>query len=320
MADVQNNKTVFMFSGQGSQYYRMGFVLYEQRSIFKRYMQSMDSIVQELCGCSVVDELYHQGRARSESFARTLFTHPAIFMVEYALAQTLIESGIEPDLTLGASLGTFAAAAVSGCLTMEEALRTVILQAQLLEKFCAKGAMVAILAQQHVFNEQALSGISEIASYNFASHFVVSAKHDRAGEVEGFLRQRQLPFQRLQVSFAFHSQWIDEARIPFEAAINRRPSRPALIPMVCCAESRILDALPVGHQWAVARKPIRFQQTIASLEEGGSYHYIDVGPAGTLATFLKYSLDPSSESTKWPIMTPFGRELANIEAVVRERK
>jgi acyl transferase domain-containing protein len=113
-------RNVFMFSGQGSQYYQMGRALYEQGGTFARSMRAMDRIVQDL-GCpSVVNALYGD-QPKGAPFDDLVLSHPAIFMVEFALSQTLLEMGIEPHLTLGVSLGSVAASVLAGGLRMEEA-------------------------------------------------------------------------------------------------------------------------------------------------------------------------------------------------------
>ncbi|XOS93736.1 acyltransferase domain-containing protein [Brevibacillus laterosporus] len=53
-----NPSIVFMYSGQGSQYYQMGRALFEQNNIFRSYMYELDAKVRELIGVSVRSELY----------------------------------------------------------------------------------------------------------------------------------------------------------------------------------------------------------------------------------------------------------------------
>jgi acyl transferase domain-containing protein len=77
----------------------------------------------------------------------------------------------------------------------------------------------------------------------------------------------------------------------------------------------LLTDLPDDYFWTTVRDPIRFQETIMHLENNGAYRYIDVGPAGTLATFLKYSLSQSSRSTTHAILTTNGRDTENITAI-----
>ncbi|MEL7145697.1 MAG: acyltransferase domain-containing protein, partial [Bacteroidota bacterium] len=101
-------KTVFMFSGQGSQYYHMGSKLYDANPVFRREMDRLDAIVKAESGRSVVAELYNEQHKFSVPFLSLPLTHPAIFMVEYAMFKTLESEGITPDYVLGSSLGEFA--------------------------------------------------------------------------------------------------------------------------------------------------------------------------------------------------------------------
>lgn len=306
---------VFMFSGQGSHYFHMGKSLFEHNATFRRSMLDMDQFVRGRSGQSVLDTLYDERRGKGDAFDRTALTHPAIFMVEYALAQTLMEQGVVPDLTLGVSLGAAAAATVSGCMRLEDALEGVMLQADALESHCQPGGMIAILSTPEPRLLAGLGEECEIASFNFPGHFVLAAQRASLAPIQAALRERNLTFQPLPVSFAFHSRWIDAARPCIERNQAALPRKPAAIPMACCAHARVLTQLPENYFWNVAREPIRFQHTIAELEKNGPYRYLDLGPSGTLATFLKYSLQPGSRSTAQAVLSPFGGELRNLSAI-----
>lgn len=71
--------------------------------------------------------------------------------------------------------------------------------------------------------------------------------------------------------------------------------------------------------WGTVRKPIEFERTIAELEKRGPRYYVDVGPAGTLATFLKYALPSTSVSKMYSILSPFGMELKNYDRLTSDR-
>jgi acyl transferase domain-containing protein len=312
---VSNGKTVFMFSGQGSHSFQMGRELFEHNDVFREWMIRLDGLALQLSGERVVDAIYSRGK--TDVFDRTLHTHPAIFMVEYALAQCLLQSGVVPDMTLGASLGSFAAAAIAGFISVEDAMAAVIQQAAAFEATCEQGGMIAVLADQQLYAQDFLREHSELAAINFASHFVVSAPQSKVAAIERALNQRDVTHQRLAVSFAFHSRWIEDARPPFEsfiASIRRAKGR---LPLACCQQAALLAELPEDFFWRAVRQPIRFQETIAALERHGASRYIDVGPTGTLATFAKYCLPPGSRSTTHTILTPFGRDLSNLSALLR---
>lgn len=308
-------KTVFMFSGQGSHYFRMGQDLFEHDAAFREWMLRLDDLVSSLCGERVVDAIYSPGDR--ETFDRTLQTHPAIFMVEYSLAQSLIRAGLEPDIVLGASLGSFAAATLAGFMRMEDALAAVVQQAAAFEACCDRGGMIAVLADPTLYAQPYLREQSELAALNFSSHIVVSAPQSHLTQIERSLGEHDVVYQRLPVSYAFHSQWIDDARAPFESFMRSICRSPGSLPLACCREATLLTELPNDFFWRVVREPIRFKDTIAALEQRGAHRYIDVGPAGTLATFAKYCLPSASQSTAHAIMSPFGNERRSMAALLR---
>jgi bacillaene synthase trans-acting acyltransferase len=311
---VSSLKTVFMFSGQGSQYLRMGRELFENNAIFRQSMLRLDTLAQMLGGEPIVETLY--SGAPGDRFDRTLLTHPAIFMVEYSLALCLINTGVQPDMTLGASLGSFAAATVGGFMDVEDAMGAVMQQAVTFESFCARGGMIAILSDPALFAERFLSAYSELAGVNFASHFVVSAQEASLDQIEATLRQREITHQRLAVSRAFHSRWIDAAQAPLASLMRSIRHTRGQLPLLCCERAQAVAELPEDFFWRVVRQPIRFRDTIAQLERSGPYRYIDVGPGGTLATFVKYALPAGSRSTAHGILTPFGQDQKNLAALL----
>ena len=304
--------TVFMFSGQGSQYFQMGRQLFEQNKIFRRWMLDLDEIARALTGCSVVAAIYASERSRGEVADEIAVTHPAIFMVQYAVAQSLIERGVYPDLVLGASLGSFAAASVAGLLSQSQALEAVIEQARAFKEKCEAGGMIAILASASLYQEAFLKDRSTLASVNFDSHFTISAEAKQLDQIEHMLQQRRINFQRLPVRFAFHSEDIDEAQERFTAYLDGMTSSEARMPLMCCSEVRPLRTIGKHYLWEVVRQPMRFQETIGLLEQQQPHRYIDVGPSGTLATFLKYGLARETRSTVHMTITPFGTDIKNM--------
>jgi len=309
-------ETVFMFSGQGSQYFHMGRALYDGNGTFREWMNRLDEVASQAAGTSVTAVLYSGAQKKGDLFDRTLLTHPAIFMVEYSLARCLIEAGVRPSLVLGASLGSFAAAAVAGFIDAGEALTAVIGQAKALEDCCEPGGMIAVLADPALFVEDFLSARSELAAINFSTHFVVSARQADLDGIEAALKRRAVDHQRLPVSFPFHSQWMDRAKASFQPFMRAMGRRQGQLPLVCCQKAAVLSELSDDYFWDVVRRPIRFRESAARVEQLGACRYIDVGPAGTLATFLKYGLPTTATSTVHSILTPFGFDQKNLAALL----
>ena len=138
-------KMVWMFAGQGTQYYQMGMELYESEPVFRQFMDRADLLVHELINESLVDIIYRPRADRFEPFHRLLHTHPAILIFECALAEVLLSRGFRPDYLLGYSLGEFACLVISEAISFEDALAATIKQAELVERCVPRGQMLAIL-------------------------------------------------------------------------------------------------------------------------------------------------------------------------------
>lgn len=314
----RSKPVIFMFSGQGSQYYNMGRELYESQPYFRAWLRKGDRLAQEWLGGSVLAELYDPARKKSDPFSCTRFSHPAIFLVEYSLAQTLIEQGLIPDYILGASLGSFAALAVAGVLTFEAALSAVIEQARCIETTCPAGGMVAILDDPALFEQTPwLWQQSTLAGINFDRHFVIAANSKTLMAIQTALRQTGITAQDLPVSYAFHSPGIDPAGAAYCGFLQQLPLHAAQRPFICCATATERVDFPDDYLWTVVRAPIRFQQTVTYLEGQQPWTYLDLGPSGTLATFVKYNLAGHSASEVFSIMTPFGRDLSHLNRLLR---
>jgi bacillaene synthase trans-acting acyltransferase len=284
-------RTVFLFAGQGAQHPQMGRELFERNHTFRAWMERLDAHARDLCGESIVAVLYDPKLSRDALLDELCISHPAIFMVEYALARATMAAGVWPDLVMGASLGSFAAASVADVFAPETALEAVIQQAAALEACSDSGGMMAILDApgNHL---PWLHGRCEVAAINFARHFVIAAPDRELASIETELKLRRVAFQRLPVRFPFHSAWIDGAESPFVSYCTGLRFAPPRIELVCSEQARVLHEIPQDFLWRVVRHPIRFADTVVGLASQEPFHYIDLSPSATLATFLRYMLPP----------------------------
>ena len=190
------NKNVFLFSGQGSHYYQMGEGLYRKEKRFKAYMDTLDRLPQELINRSIVDILYNENNKKSEAFTKTLYTNPAIFMVEYSLAKTLMDTGIIPDCLLGASLGEYVSLALAGVLPVEELLELLIHHGRVVEEKCEPGGMIGIIEEPVLYESVGLiHENSTMVGINFERHFVISGFKENMSRIQVYLKEKGKLFQ-----------------------------------------------------------------------------------------------------------------------------
>ena len=116
---------VFMFSGQGSQYVNMGRELYETEAIFRAQLDICAERLMPDLGVDLRALLYpheQESVAADRRLSRTRFTQPALFSIEYALAQWWMAHGITPTAMVGHSIGEYVAACLAGVFSLEDGL------------------------------------------------------------------------------------------------------------------------------------------------------------------------------------------------------
>ncbi len=303
---------VFMFSGQGSQYYRMGQELHESDEVFRTALRRYDAVAAGLLGESVLARIFDPDRRKNEPFLDTRLTHPAIVMIELALAETLRAKGVEPDHLLGSSLGEYTAAVVSGSIDAETCLRLLVRQAEGLHAG-PRGGMLAVITRPDGRDRlPALPGC-EVAARNYPGHIVVAGADADLDRAEAALRAADVLHQRVPVEYAYHSSLMDGALAECRAAFDGVAFAPPRIPWVSCVDGRLVERPDAEHFWRVARRPIEFERAMAAMRARGDFLYLDLGPSGTLHNFVRGNLPPGSRSRSLPLLSPFGHDPRSLE-------
>jgi bacillaene synthase trans-acting acyltransferase len=307
-----DRRIVFMFSGQGSQYHRMGDELYRNHPGFRRHMDRCEAIARPLLPGSITEILY-RGRGKGDPFERLLHTNPSLLAIQYSLAQVLMDSGLRPDYLLGYSLGEITASAVSGTMELEDAFRLVIGMARLVEEKTPPAEMMAILAAPEILEGfPALPPDCWITGRNFANHFVMAGLPGSIGELAQSLARGNHVIQKLPVKHGFHTRLIDPVAAEFRDLASGITLRPAAIPIVSSSRRGVLREPDAGYFWNLIRQPVDFERTVQGFLGTGDFLFIDAGPSGTLATFLKYLLPPGSRSAALQMMNQFGKDLSSL--------
>ena len=140
----------FVFPGQGTHYMGMGRELYDSFGAIREWMDKAAAVAD----FDLLDLLFH---GKEENLQKTRWQQPALFTMEYAMAQYLVSLGVTPSAMAGHSLGELTALCMAGVYSMEDGFRIVNMRARCMDKAAAMnmdpGVMAAVDAPLEMLNE-----------------------------------------------------------------------------------------------------------------------------------------------------------------------
>lgn len=308
------SRIVFMYSGQGSQYYGMGRELYATNAAFREAMDACNAIYRQMTSRDLIAELYDEANKRREMTDIGL-SHPAIFSIGYGLTQVMAHAGIRPDAVLGYSLGEYAASVAAGTLSHEHAMRTVIRQAGVFRSEAAGGGMLTVMAPVgHFHSHPELYRDTVIGSVNFDGNFVVSGSRAAIDDTRRGLDARAVVSMSLPVEYPFHSPLLAPIEGTFLRMFDGVPISPPSIAQYSSATGGRLERVEPSHYWKVTSQVVDFRAAIAAIADEGPCRFVDLGPTGTLSGFIKYGYGDRLEQIV--TINQFGRNAETVAGAI----
>ena len=312
----------FMFPGQGSQYVNMGRELYRSEPMFRESVDQCCRLLRNDLGLDLLEVIYPADGIDTESAAeqlkQTSLAQPAIFVIEYALAQLWMSWGIQPSCMIGHSIGEFVAACLAGVLSLEDALHLVAVRGRLMQTLPA-GTMLSVRASEAKVLPLLGPELS-LAALNAPSLCVVSGATPAVEALELELTRQGIVSRRLHTSHAFHSPMMDPIMDGFrEEAAKVKLSAPQ-IPYVSTVTGEWAlseDATQADYWTRHLREAVRFSAGVTRLNEKEDICYLEVGPGRVLATLARQNLTQPANRTIASSLPEPGSEADEIHSVLQ---
>lgn len=283
-------KTAFLFPGQASQKVGMGFDLYHDTDLGKKYFD----LANDIMGVDLRDIIFNDP---DESLRQTKFTQPAIYLVSVILGKLLLQKSIVPFATAGHSLGEYSALAISNAFSFEIGLKLVKLRAESMQKAgeIINGTMAAIIGLdkdtiEKICRQSNEKGIVVPANFNAPGQIVIS------GEVEAInyaINQAKKAGARkvieLNVSGAFHSPLMSYAKEALTDKLNSIEISDTNIPIYSNVTARPLTKREDIRESLIQQldNTVLWQDTILNMMQDGVDNFVEVGPGRVLQGLTK---------------------------------
>ncbi|WP_191761877.1 type I polyketide synthase [Komarekiella delphini-convector] len=274
-------KIAWLFTGQGSHYIGMGRQLYEQAPTFCQTIDLCNDILRSYLEIPLLEILYPT-TDENPLLNQTAYTQPALFAIEYALAQLWRSWGIKPDVVMGHSLGEYVAACVAGIFSLEDGLKLIAHRGRLMQQLASGGEMVSVNASLETVNQLIAPYTQKvaIAALNGPESIVISGESQAIGMLLNNLESQAIKTKVLQVSHAFHSPLMSPMLAEFEVVANQITYHQPQIPLISnVTGTRADDSITTAAYWVNhVRQPVKFAQSIETLHQQGYEVFLEIGP------------------------------------------
>lgn len=276
----------FVYPGQGVQTIGMGKDFYENsvgsRKIFDMANENLDFDIKKICF------------EENEKINDTEYTQAALVTTYLAITKAIEARGIKPQVAAGLSLGEYAAIAVAGGMTYEDAIKTVRYRGIYMNRAVPKGrgTMAAILGLDAETIDKVIDSIDgvSVANYNCPGQIVITGEKKAVLKAMEALKEAGArKTVELNVSGPFHSEFLKGAGQQLEELLKKIKLQKLSIPYVTNVTADYVNDISKTKSLLAKQvySPVRWEENIRNMIKNGVDTFIEIGPGKTIAGFLR---------------------------------
>ncbi|MBV8180531.1 MAG: type I polyketide synthase, partial [Mycobacterium sp.] len=302
----QGSGTVFVYSGQGSQWAGMGQRLLTEEPAFAAAIDELEPAFVEQAGFSLRDVL-----VAGEPVVGIERIQPVLVGMQLALTALWRSYGVEPTAVIGHSMGEVTAAVVAGALTSADGLNVIATRSKLMSRLSGQGAM-ALLELGAEDAEKLVADYPDItvAVYAAPQQTVIAGPPEQVDEAVAVVDAQGLLARRVEVDVASHHPTVDPILAELRIALAGLAPMTPKIPLISTVgqTNGVAPAFDADYWVVNLRNPVRFSQAVAAaFEKHGNHTFVEVSPHPLLTHGIGETLASASSSDRFIVTSAMKR-------------
>ena len=270
-------RTAFVFPGQGNQWPTMGADAYRQLPV---YRAEVDKCADAFVAAGVESPLPYLIDDLEPGTGSQIQTQAAQFTHAAGLAQVWRSCGIEPDITVGHSLGEVAAAYTADAITLADGVAVVIARAKVVDGLPGRYGMavLGISADEAEKLIAKTSGWLELSVVNADTSVVVSGDRDAIATIVTAAEEQGMFAREIAVNFPAHTSALDALHAELLTLLPRGQFTDAAVQFIGSATG---DVVAPGTDFADywyrnLRNTVRFDRAVAAALHHGAGSFVEL--------------------------------------------
>ena len=276
---AENPKIVFVYTGMGPQWWKMGSELMETESVFYNTVKECDKEFVDITGWSILEEL--QKTEDESRIKETYIAQPANFVIQVALTRLLEHYGINPSAVVGHSVGEVTSTYISGALTLRQALLVSYHRSRLQHLTSGKGVMLAVgLPELEILEDIKGHDDISVAAINSPSSVTLSGDESSLEKLAKKYEASGVFNRLLAVTVPYHSPVMKEIEKELMEALDSLQGAVTHIDLYSTVTADKISGKEIDNYywWRNVREPVYFSKTMEALKRDDYKIFIEVGP------------------------------------------